>query len=183
MRNTLFASAAVAVMALSAPAGAVTMYVLGGPSGECYDAARDQRGDNQALQACTDSLNQEMLSAEGRASTLVNRGIVYLNRGDVGHAMADFEEAIRLEPTMAEGYTNRGLVLLRQENYQGAITEISRGLELNPVEPEKAYYNRAVAYEELRNIRAAYNDYRRAAELAPAWNVPSEELTRFRVGR
>ena len=183
MRKTFFASAAVAVMALSAPAGAVTMYAIGGPSGACYDAARDQRTDNQALQLCTDSLNQEMLSGAGRASTLVNRGIIYLNRGEAVRAMADFEAAIRLEPAMAEGYTNRGLLLLRQENYQGAVAEISRGLELNPVEPEKAYYNRAVAYEEMRNIRAAYNDYRRAAELAPAWNVPSEELTRFRIQR
>jgi tetratricopeptide (TPR) repeat protein len=183
MRKALLAGVAIAAAAIAAPAGAVTMYAVGSPSGACYDAAREQRGDNRSLQACTDSLSQELLTGPGRASTLVNRGIVYLNRGEVDRALMDFEAAIRADPTMAEGYTNRGLVLLRQENYQGAVTDISRGLELSPVEPEKAYYNRAVAYEEMRNIRAAYHDYRRAAELAPAWAVPSEELTRFRVQR
>lgn len=182
MRSFLIAGVAMAASVIAAsPAGAVTMYVGGGPSRACYDAARDQRGDSRALQTCNDSLNHEMLSASGRAATLVNRGIVYLHRGEVDNAMADFETAIALDPDMAEGYTNRGLVLLRQEDYQGAVQAITRGLELNPVEPEKAYYNRAVANEELRNVRAAYQDYRRAAELAPTWDVARAELTRFQV--
>jgi|CXWL01.1.fsa_nt_gi tetratricopeptide (TPR) repeat protein len=182
MRKFLIASAAIAAsIVTAAPASAVTMYVGGGPSRDCYQAARNQRGDNRALELCNESLGAEMLTASGRAATLVNRGIVYLNRGDAARAMVDFDAAIELDPNMAEGHTNRGLVLLRQANYQGAIQAISRGLELDPVEPEKAYYNRAVAFEELQNIRAAYADYRRAAELAPGWDVAQSELTRFRV--
>ncbi|GAN00149.1 hypothetical protein U91I_03814 [alpha proteobacterium U9-1i] len=182
MRKTLIASTAFAVAALAAAqAGAAVMYVGGGPSRDCYQAARDGVTSQRALDACNASVTQEALPASGRASTLVNRGIVHLNRGDNDLAMADFEHAIELDPTMAEGYTNRGLVLLRQENYAAAIQAIDRGLTLNPVEPEKAYYNRAVAHEEMRNIRAAYADYRRAAELAPQWAIAQEELTRFRV--
>jgi tetratricopeptide (TPR) repeat protein len=184
MRKLILAGAVLAASALAVgPSSAVTLFVGGGPSGACFDAARAHRNDQRALDTCNSALSEELLTAHGRAGTLVNRGIILLARGDEAAAMADFEAAIRIDPGVAEGHTNRGMVLLRREDYRGAVDSISRGLELDPYEPHKALYNRAVAYEALQQNRAAYDDYRRAAELAPDWEPPRAELTRFSTRR
>ena len=61
------------------------------------------------------------------------------------------------------------------------LTEIDRGLSMNPEEPEKAYFNRALANEGLDDMKAAYLDYMKALELAPNWDAPRHELSRFTV--
>ena len=84
---------------------------------------------------------------------------------------------------MGEAYVNRGGALVGQKRYMEALLEIDKGLALGPEEPEKAYYNRALANEGLDDITAAYFDYRRAVELAPEWDIPKRELLRFSVAR
>jgi tetratricopeptide (TPR) repeat protein len=105
-----------------------------------------------------------------------------MNRRAYDLALADFENAIAIEPSLAEGHVNLGSALLARDDYAGALVAIDRGLALNPNEPARAYYNRGIAHEELGQVREAYRDYRRAAELAPQWDRPRTELTRFRVG-
>ena len=61
------------------------------------------------------------------------------------------------------------------------VASLTKGIELMPLEPEKAYYNRAIALEELGKVREAYFDYLKAAELAPLWEQPKMQLTRFTV--
>ena len=86
-----------------------------------------------------------------------------------------------LQPDMGEAYINRGGSLVGQKRYMEALLDIDKGLTLNPEEPEKAYYNRALANEGLDDIKAAYFDYLRAVELAPQWDIPKRELLRFSV--
>ena len=59
--------------------------------------------------------------------------------------------------------------------------EITRGLARHPTEPEKAYFNRALAEERLNDLRAAYFDYQMALQLKPDWPAPKAELARFHV--
>ena len=61
------------------------------------------------------------------------------------------------------------------------MASLDKGIELEPLEPEKAYYNRAIAHEQLGNVRGAYFDYLKASELAPEWEQPRMQLTRFTV--
>jgi len=48
-------------------------------------------------------------------------------------------------------------------------------------EPEKAYYNRALAEEGLDDEKSAYVDYQQALVLNPDWDPPRQELLRFTV--
>jgi tetratricopeptide (TPR) repeat protein len=181
MRHASFAFAALlAATSLTTPASAYVA-VVGGLAGLCYEHARNGERSPEAIDNCTGALISG-LSVRDRAATLINRGIIHMNRGGHDRALADFDHAIELQPNLAEGHVNRGAALLAQDNYSAAITAINRGLELNPMEPARAYYNRGVAHEELGQLRAAYNDYRRAADMAPTWAPPRTELTRFRVG-
>jgi tetratricopeptide (TPR) repeat protein len=181
MRHAMLAFAT--ILAASSLAGAASAYVMvagGSLANACYENARHERSSPQALDQCTGALT-EGLGTRDRAGTYVNRGIIYMNQGAYQRARADFERAIALAPALAEGHINRGAALLAQNDYDGAIASINRGLELTPEEPARAYYNRGVANEELGNLREAYADYRRASELAPNWDMPRTELTRFRV--
>ena len=180
MRHAMFALAALLAVAPFAPASAYVTVVAGSLAADCFEHARADRSSSQALDECT-LATEESLNRHDRAGTFVNRGIIYMNRGAYDRALADFDNAILLEPTLAEGHVNRGGALLAQHDYDAAIAAIDRGLTLNPEDPSRAYYNRGIAHEELGRIREAYRDYRRAAELAPNWDVPRTELTRFRV--
>jgi tetratricopeptide (TPR) repeat protein len=183
MRHVSLALATLlAAFALAATAQAYVIVAGGSLATACYQHARNELSTPQAIDQCTNALTLEPLRRHDRAATYVNRGIVYMNQRAYARALEDFETAISLEPELAEGHINRGAVLLAQDDFAGAIAAIDRGLALNPEDPARAYYNRGVAHEELGDIRAAYRDYRRAAELAPAWEMPRTELTRFRVG-
>ena len=98
-----------------------------------------------------------------------------------GRAMDDLDIALSIYPRMGEALVNRGALLIAQGRFADGIIEIDRGLALHPEEPERAYFNRALAEERLDNVKGAYYDYLRAAELAPTWAAPQEELKRFSV--
>ena len=182
MRHASFALATLLVVApFTSPASGFVTVVAGSVARACFEYARDDANTSRAVDECTAAL-AEGLDRHNRAGTYVNRGIIFMNRGTFDRALADFDEALALEPTLAEGHINRGAVLLVQHDYAGAIAAIDRGLALNPEDPSRAYYNRGVAHEELGQVREAYGDYRRAAELAPNWDQPRTELARFRVG-
>lgn len=181
MRYASFALAALAAAAFAGSASAYVLVAAGRLATACYENARDSRVSPNALEQCNEALT-EGLNPRDRAATYVNRGVVHMNRGNSGRALADFNAAIEIEPDLAEGYINRGAALLVRNDLRGAIASIDQGLQFTPENPARAYYNRAVAHEDLGELRAAYEDYRRAAELAPEWDAPRVELARFRVG-
>jgi tetratricopeptide (TPR) repeat protein len=154
-----------------------------GPALDCYRAAEIGRRDRSALDRCDLALAEDFLTTRDRAATLVNRAIIYLRRGQSAHALTDLDDAIQLQPDMAEAHVVRGGVLAALRRYREAVEEFTRALSLDMSQPERAYFQRAGAYEELGEARAAYHDYRRAAELAPGWRDPHVELARFQVVR
>jgi tetratricopeptide (TPR) repeat protein len=181
MRHATFALATLLAVAPLAGTASAYVFVAGGSlASACYQNARAELDTQQAVEQCTNALS-EVLNPHNRAGTLINRGIIHMNRDAYDRALADFDAAIALQPELAEGHINRGAALLARDDYAGAITAIDRGLELRPEEPARAYYNRGVAHEELGHVREAYRDYRQAADLAPTWGPPQTELTRFRV--
>jgi tetratricopeptide (TPR) repeat protein len=78
---------------------------------------------------------------------------------------------------------NRGAASVGSRRFADGLTDLNKALDLGVEEPEKAYYNRALAYEGLDNVKAAYLDYQKAIELKPEWEQPKKELARFTVGR
>jgi tetratricopeptide (TPR) repeat protein len=183
MMRTALVSAALAAMCLSGQAQAATTVLGNGLAGFCSQAAKAGEDDQPSLEVCTLALETESMSRRDRAGTYVNRGVIKMRRQEYAAAHADFNLAIRLQPEMGEAYVNRGGALVGQKRYMEALVDIDRGLSLGSEEPEKAYYNRALANEGLDDIKAAYFDYLRAIELKPDWDIPKRELTRFSVVR
>lgn len=178
-----FGAFAGAVMtAQGATAQSVTV-LGGGMARQCSNAALAGESDRKFEALCTVAVETEMLSQRDRAGTYVNRGVMKLRRSEFGPARADFDKAVELKSDLAEAYVNRGAAYVGARRYAEGLADLNRALELGVDEPEKAYYNRALAHEGLDDMKAAYFDYRKAVELSPEWDAPKRELARFTVER
>lgn len=67
----------------------------------------------------------------------------------------------------AQEALNKAIEYINQdENYDAAITEINKAIELSPNWAD-AYYNRGLAYSRKLNYNQAISDYTKAIELNP----------------
>ena len=160
-----------------------TSLVATGRARACFEAATARQPDASAVDACDRALDGEALSPDQKAASLVNRGIIHMQMRNLDAAIADFDAAIALRPDTAEAWVNKGIAHIRKGDDATAATLLSHGLELKPENPAVAHYGRAYAYEGLGRLREAYEDYGRAAALAPDWAEPYEQLKRFRIVR
>jgi tetratricopeptide (TPR) repeat protein len=150
----------------------------------CFVAASQRRATADGERKCSAALASPALPPGLRAATLVNRGIIALDAGRIDGAVDDFDAAIALAPDNADAHINKGVALVRLEGREKeAVAVLTRALDLEPRRPELAYYHRAIANEALGKLRAAYEDYAIAAQLAPDWPEPAQQLQRFKVIR
>jgi tetratricopeptide (TPR) repeat protein len=177
----LSAIAAVVVLAGAGPARATVTVIGGGLAEACSKATMAGSSLPRDEETCTRALGEELLNPRDKAGTYVNRGIMKMRRGEWRPAMADFDRAVYFKPDLGEIYVNRGAALLGQHRFADGLADLNKSLELGVEEPAKAYYNRALAYEGLDDLKAAYFDYQKALELSPEWDAPKRELSRFHV--
>jgi tetratricopeptide (TPR) repeat protein len=81
--------------------------------------------------------------------SLVDRGIIKLAKGDTAGALSNFDEAIRLEPTMWAAYHNRAVIYLYQRKYDLALRDLNTAIRLKPTHLQTAMYRASVN----RNLR------------------------------
>jgi tetratricopeptide (TPR) repeat protein len=182
--SRLFLAVGLALGVLVPQSALAASSVFGGGMAEaCSKAAVRGEVEAQYEKLCTESLQTEFLDTKDRAGTFVNRGVLRLRRAKYDDATKDFNDALRLSPDMGEAFVNRGAALVGRHQFSEALVDINKAITLGIDEPAKAYYNRALAYEGLDNLKAAYFDYRKALEINPDWDAPKKELARFSVSQ
>jgi tetratricopeptide (TPR) repeat protein len=179
-RTILLATAA----ALAAPSAQAAVTVLGnGVAHSCYQFAEYGGNPTDGINTCTFALVQTTLSVKDRAATYINCGILRARKDDAEGALADYDRGLAMDAALAEGYVDRGAVMIVLRRYDDAVAEIDKGISLGANRLQIAYYDRGIADEALGNIRAAYDDYRKAAEIQPDFGLAVAQLARFRVVR
>jgi tetratricopeptide (TPR) repeat protein len=93
--------------------------------------------------------------------SLVQRGICYLEVGELALAASDFGTCVGLQPDFAWSHFNRGRALDQGRKKAEAIAAYTAALERDP-EFLPAYVNRAMARLELRQVAAALADFDQA---------------------
>lgn len=176
---TLVAGFAVLMVPVAASGAALT---LGGPLSQlCYQSALARDSRNTSVESCSRSLVEESLSTPDRSATLVNRGILYMMRGNSSKADADFDAALRVDESFPDAWLHKGFLRLRQGNGREALPLLEEGIKRQPRREALAYFARGLAHEDMGNFDAAYADLRRARALEPKWSLPKEYLARYQV--
>lgn len=101
------------------------------------------------------------------AEAFFNEGLQKYNAGDFAGALADYNEAIRLNPNYAEAYNNRGNAKADLGDKEGAIADYTRSIELKNPELHMPYNNRGLAKAGLGDRQGAITDYTEAIRLNP----------------
>jgi tetratricopeptide (TPR) repeat protein len=172
----------VAIAAFASQADAAVTVLGTGSARSCYEAAEFGGDDlHDAIAECTVAIDEEALPLAERAATFINRGILRSLNQDPNGALDDYNRGLALRPELGEAYVDRGAVMILFRRYDDALKDIDKGISLGPNKPEIAYYDRAVANEARGDIRGAYEDCKKALEIAPDFTVATEYLAHFKV--
>jgi tetratricopeptide (TPR) repeat protein len=95
---------------------------------------------------------------------LINRGNAATVRGDFERAIADYDEALRLDPGDGVAQMNRGIARQSQGNFDGAIADYDGAIERG-LRTAQAYNNRGHARERKEQYGEAIADYDEAIRL------------------
>ena len=84
-----------------------------------------------AVMVSRDSTAQETLPPNAVAYN--NRGLAYSKKGDTDRAIADYTQAVQLDPKYAHAYQNRGLAYYGKGDTDRAIADSRRARQLDPL--------------------------------------------------
>ncbi|SRR5258708_11588933 len=180
--KSLTLAAGIATLALASSSALGAVVTIGGPLSQlCYESALLQDDRSLAIDACTRALEEEALAPRDEAATLVNRGILYMVRRNDLLADADFSSAIKLDDHLSDAWLNKGFLRLRQGNGREALPLLQKGIDRGARRQALALFARGVAYEQIGDLRSAYDDLTKAHDLEPGWALPNQYLANYRV--
>lgn len=148
----------------------------------CYRyALTGNKGSNSAIETCSDAFSTAM-SRNDEAATYVNRGILYMRKGNQVRAAKDYESALAIKPNLTEAHVNYAASLIRLQKYDAAISSLDKALvdPDSPTRPE-ALFNRAIILDHQQNYKAAYYDLKAALTLRPEWEPAVAMISRYQV--
>ena len=93
-------------------------------------------------------------------------GNKHFQQGKYEEAIADYNEAIRINPESAEAYYNRGTTKDLLGRHEEALEDYNEAIRINP-ESAEAYYNRGTTKDVLGRHEEALEDYNEATRVNP----------------
>jgi tetratricopeptide (TPR) repeat protein len=105
----------------------------------------------------------ESIEIRESAAAYLERGNARSELGESSQALADWSQAIRLDPNLAEAYTARGTYYRIAGDLSRAVTDLDRSLQLMP--SVDAYYQRGQVKYALKDFQQAEADYSEAIAL------------------
>jgi tetratricopeptide (TPR) repeat protein len=137
----------------------------------CVSAAAADDGEqcvrgsgSAAIDACTRALNSDRFDQHNRAIIYSNRANQRERAGDYEKAIADHNEAIRIDPAYAAGFMHRGNAYARHGDFDRAIADHSEAVRLAPKDAD-SFYNRGYTYSHKGDHERAVADYTTGIEL------------------
>ncbi len=111
-------------------------------------------------------LGKNLLDHPTNAIEYLMRGSAKAQLRDNQGAMADYNQAIELNPRLVVAYNNRGSLRQNSGDISGALIDFSTVLRIDP-QSATAYNNRAIIYTQIGRLEEAVSDYHQAIELEP----------------
>jgi tetratricopeptide (TPR) repeat protein len=117
--------------------------------------------ENSSSYYVTHSLAVESLTAQEYFDRARAR-----QKTDLDGKIADYSQAIKLDPKYVDAYINRGIAQAAEAKYDAAIGDFSQAIKLAPQSPE-AYLHRGNARKNIDDIDGAIADFTEAIRLDP----------------
>jgi tetratricopeptide (TPR) repeat protein len=110
----------------------------------------------------------ERININPEAAAHVHSGKVLFDQGDYDSAIAEYTEALAIDPNYAAAYGSRADTYLDKTDYDLAIADYDQAIRLYPTEAI-AYFGRAVAYYNKGEYERAIAGYDEAIRLNPRY--------------
>lgn len=136
------------------------------PGEGCFDT---NASDAAIVSECT-SVIQSGITGSPLETAYYRRGTSYLSQGQVDRALADFDQAVSLDPRDENARANRGVAYNERGDYDKAIGELTQALSLDRND-KFAYNNRGNAFAHKGEYDEAIADYDHAISLDPNYVV------------
>lgn len=92
----------------------------------------EKRGDYVRAIVSFNSALLQALTPDRQAVVYCNRGGAYALGGEMNRAISDWDEAIRLSPTLADAYNNRATAYYQKSEYKKALADYQQAATLVP---------------------------------------------------
>ena len=99
------------------------------------------------------------------------RGRENSNKGFIIEAIADYTQAIQLNPNFAEAYIGRAICKGELNDHNGAIADNTQAIKLNPNHLQMVFYNRGISKNYLKDYYGAISDFTKAIEIDPNYAI------------
>ena len=135
-------------------------------NGDAEICASGQGTQPQRIHYCTLAISSGILTQENLATTYYNRGIAFDINEEYENAIADYSEAIALNPNDVDFYFNRANAHIALGDNDRAMADLSTALKLAP-DDGGIFYSRGMILEAGGEPESAAAEFKRAYELAP----------------
>ena len=123
---------------------------------------------DQRINGCSSVIQSGRETPRNLAVAYYSRGLAYYDKGDDDRAIAEYNEAIRLDPQLAQAYSSRGLAYDHKGDLGRAEPDYNEAIRLDP-KYAQAYFNRGNAYYQKGEDDRAITDYSEAIRLDPKY--------------
>ncbi|MGP0089765.1 MAG: tetratricopeptide repeat protein [Xanthobacteraceae bacterium] len=113
-------------------------------------------------------------------SPFVERASAHIERGELERAIAEYSEAIRLDPDRATAFFDRAAAYYMKGDLDRAIADYDQAIRLRP-DFAPAFKNRGLAHFFVGEFSSAMADLEQSNRLAALWDKPQWMVWRFLV--
>ena len=113
-------------------ASVVLLVGLGSARADSLADCSQARNADIRLRACSEVISGARYSSDDKARAYRNRGNLRADAGAAAQAVADFNEAIRLNPNEVAGYAGRARARFAVQDLDGAIADYGDALRMGP---------------------------------------------------
>jgi tetratricopeptide (TPR) repeat protein len=120
----------------------------------------------QMLKSCTEIIEASRETPQRLAIAYFWRAVASRNLGNLQRAIADFTEAVRLDPKYLGAYFWIGKLLIEAGDYDGAVATYTDAIKVFPRE-DNLFGSRGYAHFHRGDFPASAGDLRKAIQLTP----------------
>jgi tetratricopeptide (TPR) repeat protein len=107
------------------------------PTGEQIDsaacmAALTADDDDKVIASCAALIGNDKAPKADRVKAAIARATAYDRKGEIDHAIADDDTALRLDPTLADVFNARGELYRRKGDRVHALSDFGTAVKLDP---------------------------------------------------